>query len=87
MYVDDILLTCVEGWIEECNKKLAVEFYMNDLGMMHYYMGLKVWQEPNEVYLGQGKYVLEILKKFNMMDYKTMTTSMTIILRRLGSSQ
>ena len=35
---------------------------------MHYYLGLEVWQEPNEIYLGQGKYVIEILKRFDMME-------------------
>lgn len=50
-------------------------------------MGLEIWQEPNEVYLGQGKYVIEILKKFNMMDYKEMTTLMITNLKRLRSSE
>ena len=42
--------------------------------MMHCYLGLEVLQGPNEVYLGQGKYVIEILKSFDIMDYKPMTT-------------
>jgi len=42
LYVDDLLLTGVEGRIEECKRKLAVEFDMKDLGLMHYYLGLKV---------------------------------------------
>ena len=68
LYVDDLLLTSVEGRIEECKKQLAAEFEMKDLGLMHYYLGLKVWQEHNEVYLGQGKYVIELLKRFDMME-------------------
>ena len=41
---------------------------MKDLGLMHYYVGLEIWQGPDEIYLGQGKYVLKMLKKFDMMD-------------------
>jgi len=40
MYVDDLLLTGLEGRIEECKKKLVAEFDMKDLGLMRYYLGL-----------------------------------------------
>jgi hypothetical protein len=42
LYVDDLLLTGVEGRIEECKKQLAAEFDMKDLGLMHYYLGLSL---------------------------------------------
>lgn len=42
LYVEDLLLTGVEGRIEECKKHLAVEFDMKDLGLVHYYLGLEV---------------------------------------------
>ena len=42
LYVDDLLLTGVEGQIEECKKQLAAEFDMKDLGLMHYYLELEV---------------------------------------------
>lgn len=50
LYVYDILITRIEERIQECKKLLAVEFDMNDLGLMHYYLGLEVWQEPNETW-------------------------------------
>ena len=87
LYVDDLLLIGVEGRIEKCKKQLAAEFDMKDLGLMHYYLGLEVWQGPNEVYLGQGKYMIEILKRFDMMDYKPMTTPMITNLKRLGNPE
>lgn len=58
---------------------------MKDLGLMHFYLGLEVWQGPNEIYLGQGKYVIEMLKRFDMMDCKPMTTPIITNLRRLRS--
>jgi hypothetical protein len=58
-----------------CKKELATEFDMKDLGLMHYYLGLEVWQKHGEVFLGQGKYVVKILQKFGMMDCKSMDNS------------
>jgi hypothetical protein len=46
---------------------------------MHYFLGLEVWQNPGEICLSQGKYVVEILKRFGMIDCKSMTTPMTTI--------
>lgn len=60
---------------------------MKYLGLMHYYLALEVWKGHNEVYLGQGKYVIDILKIFDMMDYKPMTTPMIKNLKRLRSSE
>ena len=41
---------------------------------MHYFLGMEVWQNVDGIFLGQGKYAVEILKRFRMMDY--MTTPM-----------
>ena len=54
LYINDLLLTCIEGRIEECKKQLAAEFDMKDLGLMHYYLGLEFWQGPDGIYLGKG---------------------------------
>ena len=43
---------------------------MKDLGMMHYFLGLEVWQKLSDIVLSQGKYAIEILKRFGMMDCK-----------------
>ena len=57
---------------------------MKDLGMMHYFLGLEVWQHSDEIFLNQGKYTVEILKIFGMIDCKAMTTPMTTNLRLLN---
>ena len=38
------------------------------LGMMHYFLGMEVWQNTDGIFLGQGKYAVDILKRFGMMD-------------------
>ena len=47
---------------------------MKELGMMHYFLDMKAWKNTYGIYVGQEKYVVEILKRFEMMDYKAMTT-------------
>ena len=70
LYVDDMFLTGEEKLIFDSNRKLTVEFEMKDLDMMHYLLGLEVWQKLGEIMLSQGKYAVEILKRFGMMDCK-----------------
>ena len=43
LYVGDIFVTGVDGLIIDMKRKLAVEFKMKDLGMMHYFLGMEVW--------------------------------------------
>ena len=51
MYVDDLFLTGNEKLIEWCKKKLSSEFEMKELGLMHYFLGLEVWQRQKEIFL------------------------------------
>jgi hypothetical protein len=83
LYVDDLFITGEESLIIQCKKDLASEFDMKDLGLMHYYLGLEVWQKRGEVFLGQGKYAIKILQKFGMMDYKSMDTPMNADIRKV----
>jgi hypothetical protein len=76
LYVDDLFLTGEEKLIAECKKRLAAEFEMKDLGLMHYFLGLEVWQSPERIFLNQGKYTVEILKRFDMLECKSMNTPM-----------
>ena len=43
---------------------------------MHYFLGLEVWQRPEGIFLNQGKYAVEILKRFDMLECKAMSTPM-----------
>jgi len=53
---------------------------------MHYFLGLEVWQSPEEIFLNQGKYVVEIMKRFDMMDCRSMSTSMETNLKLLANT-
>ena len=66
LYVDDLFLTGEEQLIAQCKRELNSEFEMKDLGLMHYFLGLEVWQNLGEIFLTQGKYVVDILQRFGM---------------------
>ena len=76
LYVDDLFLTGNEKQTLECKKNLVAEFDMKDIGLMHYFLGLEVWQIPKGIFLNQGKYAVEILKSFDMLECKSMATPM-----------
>ena len=76
LYVDYLFLTGNAKQITYCKKKLAEEFEMKDLGLMHYFLGLEVWKSPEGIFMNHGKYVVEILKTFDMLDCEDMATPM-----------
>ena len=86
LYVDYPILTGEGNLIFNCKKKLVVEFEMKDLGMMHYFIGPEVWQNPDDIVPSQGKYTIDILKIFRMMDCKSMTIPMTTNLELLSET-
>ena len=60
---------------------------MIDLGLMHYYLGMEVWQEDGHVFLGQGKYAADVLKRFQMTDCRPMSTPMITNWKKLHPSE
>jgi hypothetical protein len=86
LYVDDLFLTGNEKLITESKRNLATKFKKKDLGMMQYFLGLEVWQRLIEIFLNQGKYVVEILKRFRMMDCKAMSTPMVTNMKLLSDT-
>ena len=82
----DMFLTGKEELIRDARRILDVEFDIKDLSMMHYFLGIKVWQSDEGIFLGQGKYVVDILKMFGMIDYKAMATPMESNLKLLSDA-
>ena len=49
-------------------------------------LGMEVWQIIDGIFLGKGKYAVEILKRFRMIDCKSMTTSMASNMKLLSDA-
>ena len=75
LYVDDLFVIGTDGLIVDTKRKLAAKFEIKDLGMMHYFIGMEMWQSTDGIFLGQGKYAVEILNRFGMMAMATPMAS------------
>ena len=56
---------------------------MKDLCLIHYFLGLEVWQRSDDIFLSQGKHTANVLWRFGMMDCKSMATPMVSNLKKL----
>ena len=82
IYIDDLILIGDEQLIHSSKEDLAKEFEMNDVGLLHYFLGLEIWQQEGELFVSQGKYAQEILGKFHMKESKPMDTPLSGNLRK-----
>ena len=82
LYVDDLIITSShEERISHTQELLSREFEMTDLGLMHFCLGIEVWQGPDNIFISRTKYVREILKAFRMTECKDVGTPMEVDLK------
>ena len=86
LYVDDLAIIGAEKLIKSCKRDLASKFEMKDIGLMHYFLGLEVWQEEGNFFMGQEKYIVDILGRFHMEDFRPMSTPMITNWKNLHAS-
>ena len=51
LYVDDLILTGDDQMIKSCKEELEREFEMKYMGLMHYFLGMEVWQGHGELFV------------------------------------
>jgi hypothetical protein len=67
MYVDDLIITRnSDDHIEQVKKELHAGFKMTYLGLLHYYLGIEVFQHPHHIFISQSNYEAKILQWFGM---------------------
>ena len=49
--LDDLFLSRLERLIVRCKRVLALDFKMKHLGMMHYFLGLRLWQRSYDIFI------------------------------------
>jgi hypothetical protein len=75
--VDDIIVigSCNEE-VQNIIKTLGRVFAIQDLGRLHYFLGIEVKESKNQLLLSQSKYVVDILKRFKLHESKPYGTPM-----------
>jgi len=63
--------------IENFKAETKTKFDMNDLGVMKYFLGIKIQQYPNGIFVDKQKYAIGIIQKFKMTNCKLVDTPIT----------
>jgi hypothetical protein len=71
LYVDDLIFTGNNSsMFQDFKKVMTQEFEMTDIGPMSYCFGIEVKQMEKEIFISQGSFAREMLKKFKMNNWK-----------------
>jgi hypothetical protein len=75
LYVDDLLITgCSTSSIATVKRILHDRFFMKDMGLLHFFLGLEISQDASGIKLSQAKYARDLLEIFQMTDCKSAPT-------------
>lgn len=78
VYIDDIIITGSSSkLIYEFIQSLGSYFPIQNLGLLHLFLGIKVTRTANSMFLSQCKYITDILISTNMHNSKSITTPMS----------
>jgi hypothetical protein len=79
VYVDDIIFGCTnDSSIQWFANSMQMEFEMSMIGELSYFLGLQVNQSSTGILISQEKYLKELLKKFQMEDYSSVSTHVVV---------
>jgi Reverse transcriptase (RNA-dependent DNA polymerase) len=79
LYVYDLIfMENSQKLIDEFKKVMKLKFEMTDLGMMRYFLSLKINKDKSGIFISQGAYARDILQKFGMSDCNSVATPMEL---------
>jgi hypothetical protein len=78
VYVDDIIVTSSNSVVVEALlKDLKNNFALKDLGDLHYFLGIQVKKERDDIVLSQEKYATELVERAGMKNCKLVATPLS----------
>ena len=79
IYVDDIVITGNDNFLlDKFTKALESCFSLKDMGHIHYFLSIEVYINSTGLYLSQGKYATDLLRKLDLEHLKHCITPMTV---------
>jgi hypothetical protein len=77
VYVDDIIFGCnKDSLVQWFASAMESEFEMSMIGELSFFLGLQITQRSEGMFISQEKYLREMLKRFQMEDFKHVRTPM-----------
>ncbi|KAH6555955.1 hypothetical protein KP509_1Z214500 [Ceratopteris richardii] len=64
--------------IKEVKRLLEKEFKISDLGKLSYFLGMEITYAEHGIYVSQKRYLLNLLKKFNMENCREASTPLEV---------
>jgi len=50
LYIDDLVIMDSNGrWIEEFMKEMIKRYEINEMGLLHHFLGIKVYQDDDDI--------------------------------------
>ncbi|WJZ89261.1 hypothetical protein VitviT2T_008489 [Vitis vinifera] len=78
IYVDDIIIIGSHSdLVNSLIDQLHNQFALKDLGYLSYFLGIQVTRTPSSLHLCQHKYIVDLLHRGQMFDYKHASTPMS----------
>lgn len=75
LFMDDLLITGESKLkIEDLKSTMKSEFEMSDMGNLSYFLGMEFLYKEVGIILHQTKYVIDLLKRFNMLNCDDVVT-------------
>ena len=79
VYVDDIIIAGErETNLNEIKRALSGKFEIKDVGELSYFLGVKVEQRKNSVWIGQPAYMQNLLERFGMQESNPVATPVNV---------
>ena len=79
VYVDDIIIAGKrETNLNEIKRALSGKFEIKDVGELSYFLGVKVEQRKNSVWIGQPAYMQNLLERFGMQESNPVATPVNV---------
>jgi hypothetical protein len=77
--VDDVIFSGSSHVLVSSFQEMMEEFQMSMMGELTFFLGIQVKQTKQCTFVHQAKYMKELMKKFNMVELKPVSTPMSTI--------